>query len=101
MTRDTGHMTLFCSIIKMRKETWYSEGNRMTTEKLLEMLPLFIPLLAVQVGVQVYCMINLIKRKKVRFNNKWIWGIIILGFQILGCALYLGFRGEEDAGDQG
>lgn len=73
----------------------------MTTEKLLEMLPLFIPLLAVQVGVQIYCMINLIRRKKVRFNNKWIWGIIILGFQILGCALYLGFRGEEDAGDQG
>lgn len=70
----------------------------MTANKVLEMLPLFIPLLAVQVGLQIYCVNDLIKRKHVRFNNKWVWGVVIIGFQILGCALYLALRGDEDAG---
>jgi hypothetical protein len=71
----------------------------MSEVKILEMLPLFIPLLAIQIGLQDYCMINLIKRKRVKFNNKWIWGVLILFFQILGCVLYLALRGDEDVGD--
>jgi len=61
-----------------------------------EILPFLIPVILIQVGLQVYSIINLVGRKKVRFNNKLLWGIIIIGFQILGAVSYLMFRGEEE-----
>lgn len=61
-----------------------------------EILPFLIPIILIQVCLQVYCIINLVKRNKVRFNNKLVWGFIILGFQIIGAVSYLVFRGEEE-----
>jgi hypothetical protein len=61
-----------------------------------EILPLLIPILLIQVGLQIYSIINLAGRKKVRFNSKLIWGIIIIGLQIPGSVAYLVFRGDEE-----
>jgi len=61
-----------------------------------EILPFLIPVILIQVSLQVYCIVNLVRRKKVRFNNKLFWGVIILCFQILGAVSYLVFRGDEE-----
>jgi heme/copper-type cytochrome/quinol oxidase subunit 4 len=64
--------------------------------KIPEILPFLIPLIVIQFGFQIYCIVNLIKRKKVRFNNKFLWGVIIICFQLLGAGSYLLFRGEDE-----
>ena len=63
---------------------------------LREIIPFIIPLILLQLGLQVYCIINLVRRHRVRFNNKLIWGIIILGFQLIGVVVYLVFRGDDE-----
>lgn len=72
----------------------------MTTQEIIETLPLLIPLIVIEMGLQIYCLIDLKKRKKVRFGKKLPWAVLIIAFNILGSALYLSLRGEdEDAGD--
>lgn len=63
---------------------------------LSEVLPYLIPVIIIQVCLQVGSIVNLVRRKKVRFNNKLLWGIIILGLQIPGAVAYLIFRGDEE-----
>ncbi len=63
---------------------------------IIRFLPFFIPVLLVQLSLQVYSIINLVKRRKVRFNNKILWGIVILFFGMLGAVCYLLLRGEEE-----
>ncbi|MCK7486716.1 MAG: PLD nuclease N-terminal domain-containing protein [Bacillus subtilis] len=46
--------------------------------------------------MQIIAIVNLVKREKVRFNNKWIWVAIILLFNILGPIIYFAFRGDND-----
>lgn len=53
------------------------------------------PLLVLQLGLQVIALINLKKREKVRFDNKWIWVLIIVFGNILGPVAYFIFRGDE------
>lgn len=64
--------------------------------KLNEILPYLLPVILIQVCLQIWSIVNLVKRKKVRFNNKLLWGIIILLFQIPGTVVYLVFRGDEE-----
>ena len=60
-----------------------------------EILPFVMPILTIQLGLQIYSIINLVKRHKVRFNNKLLWGIVIVLFGILGPVFYMIFRGDE------
>ena len=60
-----------------------------------EILPFVIPILLIQMGLQIYSIINLVRRHKVRFNNKLLWGIVIVLFGILGPVVYMVFRGDE------
>lgn len=64
--------------------------------KLNEILPYLMPVILIQVCLQIWSIVNLVRRKKVRFNNKLLWGVIILAFQIPGVAAYLVFRGDEE-----
>lgn len=59
-------------------------------EKIIEILPLLIPLIIIQLGVQIYCLVNLsrINKVNIRFNNKIIWVIIIM-VNLLGAVIYL------------
>lgn len=61
-----------------------------------EIIRVIWPLLILQFGLQVIALINLSKRNKVRFNNKWIWVLIIVLGNLLGPVAYFLFRGEDD-----
>lgn len=61
-----------------------------------EILPFLAPVFVIQLGLQIYSIINLVKRHKVRFNNKLLWGIVIVVFGILGPVVYMVFRGDEE-----
>ena len=63
---------------------------------LTDLLKVIWPLLVLQFIMQVIALVNLYKREKVRFNNKWIWVAIIILFNILGPILYFAFRGPDD-----
>lgn len=61
-----------------------------------ELLRVIWPLLVLQFVMQIIAIINLVKRDKVRFNNKWIWVVIIVLGNILGPIIYFAFRGTND-----
>jgi glucan phosphoethanolaminetransferase (alkaline phosphatase superfamily) len=65
-------------------------------ENLTEILTNFWPLLVLQIVVQIIALISLSRRTKVRFNNKWIWVLIIIFLNIIGPIVYFAFRGDED-----
>ena len=58
-------------------------------DKLKEAIPFLIPLVFIQLSFQIYCIVDLVKREKVRFDNKIIWGAIIVFFNIIGSIIYL------------
>lgn len=64
-------------------------------QQIINMLPALIPILIFQIGFQIYCMVNLVKQEKVRFNNKILWGVIILALNTIGCVVYLTIGREE------
>ncbi|PKL00805.1 MAG: hypothetical protein CVV56_03035 [Tenericutes bacterium HGW-Tenericutes-1] len=61
---------------------------------LIELLPLLIPLLVVQLTLQIIALISLWKRETVRFDNKWIWVVIIVLGTLLGSIAYFILGGE-------
>ncbi len=63
---------------------------------LREILPFLAPVFIIQLSLQVYSIINLVKRRKVRFNSKLLWGIVIICLGIIGPVVYLIFRGDEE-----
>jgi len=63
---------------------------------LTDLLKVIWPLLVLQFVMQVTALVNLYKREKVKFDNKWIWVVIIILFNILGPIFYFAFRGPED-----
>ncbi len=65
-------------------------------DKLLEMLPYIIPILVIHWTLAIIALVDLVKRKKVRFNNKFIWGPIIILIEIIGPVIYFLARGDED-----
>lgn len=65
-------------------------------EKLIELLPLLIPLAVIQLTFQVIGVVNLTKKPlmAVRFENKLIWYLIVILGGILGTAAYFIFGGQ-------
>jgi hypothetical protein len=63
---------------------------------LSQILILAIPLLLIEIGLLVFALIDLVKRKRVRGGNKWLWGIIIVVFNIIGPILYLILGRQEE-----
>ncbi|WP_010243125.1 PLDc N-terminal domain-containing protein [Acetivibrio cellulolyticus] len=61
-----------------------------------EALPFIIPFLLINWTLIIVAMVDLVKRKKVRFGNKWIWGAIILFINMLGPIIYLLARGDDE-----
>jgi hypothetical protein len=58
-------------------------------------LPLLIPILILQVGLQVFALIDLYRQPSVR-GSKWLWvAIIILGEMIGPIVYFLVARREE------
>ena len=60
------------------------------TLDLAKLLPLLIPVLLIQFGLQIYALIDLARRSReqVRGGNKWLWVAIIVLGEILGPIVY-------------
>jgi hypothetical protein len=48
-----------------------------------------IPLVLINLGLIVWCLVDWVKRKHFRFLNKWVWLLIFLFIQYIGPVLYL------------
>ena len=71
--------------------------------ELTRILPFLAPLLVLQVVLLVIALVDLIKRERVRGNNKVLWALVIVVVNIIGPVLYLlaGRMEGPNGGDQG
>lgn len=59
-------------------------------------LPFIIPLVVIQLGLMVFCLLDLNKRETVKYLPKWGWILVIVLGELLGPVIYLLVgRGEE------
>jgi hypothetical protein len=63
-------------------------------QQLLDLAPLLVPVILIQLGLIVTALVDLIKRSKTR-GPKWLWVVIILIFGIIGPIIYF-VIGRED-----
>lgn len=63
--------------------------------ELMEYLPFLIPLIIIQLILQIVALIHLLKHPNYRFGNKTIWIIVVLLGQVLGPIVYFAFGREE------
>jgi hypothetical protein len=61
-----------------------------------QLIALLIPLVLVELGLLAFALYDLVKRKRVRGGNKWVWGIIIVVVEIFGPVLYFVLGREEE-----
>ena len=61
-----------------------------------QLVALLIPLVLVELGLLAFALYDLIKRKRVRGGNKWVWGIIIVVVEFFGPILYFVLGREEE-----
>jgi hypothetical protein len=57
-------------------------------QQILKILPLLIPILLLQLGLMIYCLVDVGKRQVTR-GPKWMWILIIILGELLGPILYL------------
>jgi len=62
---------------------------------LVRLLPLFIPLFLVEMGLMVIAVIDIVKRERVRGGNKVIWLLVAIFVGVIGPIVYLLFGREE------
>lgn len=60
-------------------------------EKIMEYLPLLVPIILVQLILMITALTNLIKNRKVKVLSVPVWMIIILLVNIIGPTLYFIF----------
>lgn len=64
---------------------------------LIDNLPLFIPLIILELALMVTAVVSLAKSTKFRFGNKPMWLVIVIIFQIIGPVVYFVFgKGERE-----
>lgn len=61
-----------------------------------EIIKIIWPLLVLQVGLQIIALVSLYKKESVRFNNKWIWVVIIILGSLIGPIVYYVYGGEKN-----
>lgn len=59
-----------------------------------EVLPLLLPLVLVQFGFQLYCLLDIWKfnRGKRDSQDRWVWTLVVLLFSLFGPLFYLVFE---------
>jgi len=60
------------------------------------MLPFLIPLFLLEIGLLVFALLDVIKRRRVRGNNKIIWILVIVLVEIIGPIIYLAIGRQEE-----
>ena len=57
---------------------------------------LIIPLILVEIGLMAFALYDLVRRKRVKGGNKWVWGVIIVVVNLIGPILYFVIGREEE-----
>jgi hypothetical protein len=69
------------------------------SEEFKAVLPFLVPVFLLEVGLMVFALVDLVRRKRVRGDNKVLWAILIVLVQIMGPILYLVLGRKEEAVD--
>jgi hypothetical protein len=71
-------------------------------DEIVEVLPFLIPLLIIQIVLMVIALVDLVKRDRVRGENKVVWALVIVLINVIGPIVYLvaGRQEGSDSGDQ-
>jgi hypothetical protein len=70
-------------------------------ERIIELLPLLIPLVLIQVGLAIYALLTLKKTEHVRGESRLLWVLIIIFVNLFGPILFLVFgRVTDDVGSE-
>jgi len=65
-------------------------------ETVMNYLPVFIPIIVLELILAITALIHVVKHPNYRFGNRVIWVIIVLLVQILGPIIYFALgRGDE------
>jgi len=59
-----------------------------------KMLPLIIPIVLLQLGLQIFALVDVARREKTK-GPKWIWVLVIVFGEILGSVIYFIFGRDE------
>jgi hypothetical protein len=62
---------------------------------LAKILPLLIPVLLIQFGMQIYALIDLYRQPQVK-GPKWVWALVIILGELLGPIIYFIFARKEE-----
>jgi hypothetical protein len=62
-------------------------------------LPFLIPLFLLELGLLVFALIDVVRRPKVRGNNKIVWILVIVLVNLIGPIIYLAIGRKEDVVD--
>ncbi|WP_238652772.1 MULTISPECIES: PLD nuclease N-terminal domain-containing protein [Paenibacillus] len=54
------------------------------------------PLIVLQLVLWIIAFVDIARRTRFRFGNKWIWSLIVIFGNILGPVAYFLLRGEEE-----
>lgn len=60
-----------------------------TLSQLKDVLPLLVPLIAIQVILLVVALVDLVRREAVTGGNKIVWALAVCLISIIGPAVYL------------
>ncbi len=63
-------------------------------EKIMQYLPLFVPILMIQLGLMLFGLIDLVRREKTR-GPKWVWALVIVFVNLIGPIIYF-VAGRKD-----
>ena len=58
-------------------------------EAIKDILPFLIPLLVIELGLMVFALVDLARRKVVKGGQKWPWVLVIVLLGIIGPIFYL------------
>jgi hypothetical protein len=69
----------------------------MHTVDITKLLPLLIPIIIIQLGLQIYALVDLIRQSDAQIKGpKWLWVAIILLGEIVGPILYFILARKEE-----
>lgn len=60
-----------------------------------QFLPLIIPLVILQLGLMIFCLVDLVRREHTR-GPKWIWALVVIFGELIGPIIYLLFGRVEE-----
>lgn len=60
----------------------------MQTMDFTSLIPFLIPVILLQLGLMIYCLVDLSRREKTK-GPRWMWVLIIVLGELIGPVLYL------------